>query len=77
MSITVESKLPTVTVVARFVPPNPRVKVPAALAVLVTMIEVTTVVVADGTVYSVVAVFVVAAPRKSAFDTVAISYNSL
>jgi hypothetical protein len=66
-SITVESKAPTVTVVARFVPPKPIVKVPEALAVLVITMLVTTAVVSAGTVYKVVEVVVVAAPLKSVF----------
>jgi hypothetical protein len=73
ISKTVESFAPTVTVVARFVPPNPSVNVPALDAVLVIIILVTIVVVADGTVYSVV-LDVAAAPRKSVFEVVAISY---
>jgi len=73
MSSTVESFPPTVTVVAKLVPPSPRVNVPAVLVVLVMIILVTTVVVADGTVYSVV-LDVDAAPLKRAFVAVAISY---
>jgi hypothetical protein len=49
------------------------VKVPAEPAVLVTTISVTTEVVADGTVYSVV-LLVEAAPRNIALEVVAISY---
>jgi hypothetical protein len=67
MSITLESKAPTVTVVAKFVPFRPNVKVPGELVVLVTTMLVTTAVVADGTVYKVVEVVVVAAPLKSVF----------
>jgi hypothetical protein len=44
-----------------------RVNVPALAAVLVTTMLVTTAVVADGTVYKVVLVVVVAAPLKSVF----------
>jgi hypothetical protein len=50
MSITLESKAPTDTVVAKFVPFRPNVKLPAELVVLVTTMLVTTVVVAAGTV---------------------------
>jgi len=67
MSIIVESYAPTVTVVAKLLPPNPRVKVPLLAAVLVTTMLVTTAVVAEGTVYKVVLVVVVAAPLKSVF----------
>ena len=76
-SMTVESLAPTVTVVARLVPPSPKVKVPAVPAVLVTMILVTTVVVEEGTVYKVVVVVVVAAPLKRVLLDVAISYDFL
>lgn len=48
--ITVESLAATVTCSAIFVPLSDIVNVPDALAVLVTTISVTTVVVADGTV---------------------------
>jgi hypothetical protein len=61
------------TVVASDTPARPSVKVPAEPAVLVITILVTTVVVAEGTVYSV-ADDVANAPRASAFEVVAISY---
>ena len=77
MSMTVESLPPTVIVGANNTPPNESVKVPALAEVLVATMLVTTVTVEDGTVYSVVVVVVVAAPRKSVFDTVAINYNFL
>jgi hypothetical protein len=66
-SMIVESAAPTVIVVAKFVPPRPIVKVAALNAVFVITMLVTTVVVADGTVYKVVEVVVVAAPLKSVF----------
>jgi hypothetical protein len=66
-SITVESIAPTVTVVARFVPARPIVKLALLPAVFVTTMLVTTAVVLDGTVYKVVLVVVVAAPLKSVF----------
>jgi hypothetical protein len=49
-SITVESKDPTVTVVAKLVPAKPKVNVPEAAEVLVTTTLVTTAVVSAGTV---------------------------
>jgi hypothetical protein len=64
VSIITVSLAATETVVAKLVPANPIVKVPALAAVLVIEILVTTAVVLAGTVYSVVAVFVVAAPRN-------------
>lgn len=75
ISITVESLPPTAICDAKLVPPSARVNVPADTDVLVTMIDVTTAVVNEGTVYSVVPVEVVAAPRKSAFEIVGISCN--
>jgi hypothetical protein len=63
----------TATVVATAVPAIASVNVPAVPAVFVTIIFVNTVVVDDGVVYRTVAVFVVAAPRKSALVVVAIS----
>jgi hypothetical protein len=50
MSITVESLPPTAINVPKFVPPSAIVNVPAEAEVLVTMIDVTTVVVDAGTV---------------------------
>jgi hypothetical protein len=65
-------------VVCKFVPARPNVNVLADPEVFVTVIFVTTVVVADGTVYSVVPTVVVAAPRKSALVVVvAINYYLL
>ena len=55
------------TVVATAVPLRPIVYVPEELAVLVTRMLVTTVVVDAGTVYSVVPTVVVAAPRNKTF----------
>ena len=72
--IIVESLAPTATAVAMLVPFNANVKVAEDVAVFVTTMLVTTVVVADGTVYNVVPVDVVAAPRNSALVVVAISY---
>jgi hypothetical protein len=77
IGISVESVAATVTVVAIDTSSKAIVKVPEDPAVLTTIISVTTVVVEEGTVYSVVVVVVVAAPRKSAFEVVAISYNCL
>jgi hypothetical protein len=74
ISITTESSAPTATVVAKLVLPRPKVKVPLELSVLVTTMLVTTAVVAEGTVYRVVEVVVVAAPRNKVLDIVAISY---
>jgi len=74
MSIIVESSAPTRTVVAKLVPPRAMVKVPEELAVLVITMLVTTAVVAEGTVYKVVEVVVVAAPRNKVLDIVAINY---
>jgi hypothetical protein len=74
MSRTVESYVPIVTVSASLTPARERVKVLSESDVFTTTIFVTTVVVADGTVYRVVVVVVVAAPRNKVFDTVAISY---
>jgi len=63
------------TVVAIATPSMASVYVAPDAAVFVTMMLVTTVVVlVVGTVYKVVAVFVVAAPRKRTFEVVAISY---
>jgi hypothetical protein len=62
-------------VVCRLVPASPSVKVPAVPAVLVTAMLLTIVVVAEGTVYKVVAVLVVAAPRNSALVDVGIDYS--
>jgi hypothetical protein len=74
ISITVVSKLPTVTVVAALTPAMPRVKVAEELVVLVTNILVSTVVVVVlGCVYRVVLV-VAAAVLASVFDVTAISY---
>ncbi len=72
-SITVVSSPPTVTVVAIDTSSKSIVNVAVEEEVLVTSILVTTVVVAEGTVYRVV-LDVAAAPRNRAFDTVAISY---
>ena len=60
---------------AKATPSRAMVYVPAVVAVLVTMMFVTTVVVAAGTVYSTVPTVVDAAPRKSAFGKLAIDYS--
>jgi hypothetical protein len=60
----VESRAPTVTVVAKFTSSSNIVKVPEELALLVTAMLVTIAVVAAGTVYNTVLVVVVAAPRN-------------
>jgi hypothetical protein len=75
-SIIVVSSAPTATVYAIDTSSNNIVNDAAASAVFVTAMLVTTVVVDAGTVYRVV-LDVAAAPRKSAFDTVAISYYFL
>jgi hypothetical protein len=72
MSITVESKPPIVTVVAKLVPAKAIVKVPLEAFVLVTTMLVITVVVLEGTVYNKVLVVVVAAPRNSVFGVAVI-----
>jgi hypothetical protein len=72
IGIIVESVAATVTVVAIDKSSNAIVKVPALPAVFTTMISVTIAVVEDGTVYRVVVVVVVAAPRKSALGVVGI-----
>jgi hypothetical protein len=69
----VESLPPTVTVLANTTPLRLIVNVPDDADVLATTMSVTTVVVADGTVYRVVLV-VAAAVRARVFDVVAISY---
>jgi hypothetical protein len=75
MSITVESLPPTATNVARATPPRDTVKVPAAALEFATTMLVTTVVVADGVVYAVIADPPVNTdPRNKVFDTVAINY---
>jgi hypothetical protein len=75
ISITVESNAPTVTVVAMLVPAKEMLKVPDALAVFATTMLVTTVVVAAGVVYTVVADPPTKTdPRNKVFDTVAINY---
>ena len=63
------------TAEASATPPKASVNVPADPAVFETTIFETTVVVDDGTVYSVVAVFVVAAVLDSALVTVGIYYS--
>jgi len=74
ISITVVSKLPTVTVVAALTPAMPRVKVAEELVVLVTnILVITVVVVVLGCVYRVVLV-VAAAVLASVLDVTAISY---
>ncbi len=70
-SMTVESRAPTVTVVPIDTSSRSNVNVAAVDAVLVTTMLLTTVVVDDGTVYSVV-LDVAAAPRNSAFVSVGI-----
>jgi hypothetical protein len=75
-SIIVVSNPPTVTVVPIDTSSNNKVNVASLVTVLVTAMLVTTVVVDAGTVYRVV-LDVAAAPRKSVFDTVAISYYFL
>jgi hypothetical protein len=65
----------TATAEARPTPPRASVNVPADPAVFATTMLETTVVVDDGTVYSVVAVFVVAAVLASAFVTVGIYFS--
>jgi hypothetical protein len=75
-SINEDELAATLTAVAMAVPFNASVKVCADPEVLVaTMLE-TTVVVEAGTVYRVVAVFVVAAPLNKTLVTVAIIYNA-
>jgi hypothetical protein len=73
-SIAVESFAAITTVLASKTEFSDKVNVACVAAVLAITMLVTTVVVADGTVYRVVLVVVVAAPRKRVFDTVAISY---
>jgi len=74
ISITVVSKLPTVTVVAALTPAMPRVKVAEELVVLVTnILVITVVVVVLGCVYRVVLV-VAADVLASVLDVTAISY---
>ena len=63
-----------ITAVAMETPSSDSVNVPCVAVVFTTIISVITVVVDAGTVYKVV-LPVVAAPRKSAFEMVAISYN--
>jgi nitrate/nitrite transporter NarK len=63
----VESLAPIATASASKTSLRERVKVPALAAVLVTTMLVTTVEVAEGTVYKVVEVVVVAAPRNKFF----------
>jgi hypothetical protein len=72
MSSTEESFAPTVTVVARFTSFRDMVKVPLDPAVLVTTMLVTTAMVLAGTVYKVVDVVVVAAPRNKTLGVVGI-----
>jgi hypothetical protein len=67
MSRTTESFAPTATASASKTSFSERVKVPALDAVFVTTMFVTTVEVAEGTVYKVVEVVVVAAPRNKFF----------
>jgi hypothetical protein len=71
-SITVESLPPTAIVGAITTPPIDSVNVPADADVFATMIDVTTVDVEDGVVYSTVAVLVVAAPRNKVLLVVGI-----
>jgi len=68
----VESFAPTATAEAIDTPSRARVKVCEEPDVFATKISVTTAVVEDGTVYRVVVVVVVAAPRKSAFEVTGI-----
>jgi hypothetical protein len=71
-SNTVESFAPTAVVTANGTSARVSVKVPAVPAELVTTMLVTTAVVLEGTVYKVVVVVVVAAPRNSALAVVGI-----
>jgi nitrate/nitrite transporter NarK len=73
MSIVVMLLAATATVVAIDTPSSDSENVPAVPAVLAITMLVITVLVADGTVYSV-ADDVANAPRASAFEIVAISY---
>jgi hypothetical protein len=74
--ITVVSYAATVTVAAILTSSSEMVKEPAVAAVLATEISVTTAVVELGTVYKVVLVVVVAAPRNRTFDVVVGIYFS-
>jgi hypothetical protein len=72
ISNTVESLADTLTVVAKFTLSKAIVYVPADPAVLVTTMLVTTAMVLAGTVYKVVDVVVVAAPRNKTLGVVGI-----
>jgi hypothetical protein len=75
-SINEDELAATLTAVASAVPLSAKVNVWADAEVLVATMFVTTVVVEEGTVYKVVAVFVVAAPLNNTLVVVGILYNA-